>query len=165
MEQLRKEYYDARHVCFAYCLGSDGSLTRSYDAGEPKHSAGDPILGQIKSRELTNVMVVVVRYFGGTKLGIGGLTAAYKTTAAITLDQAGVITQQVSIPVSITYSYAHTNAVMKLVEDSEIQITTQTFNEGCMLQGSLPLRHKNLLSERVEKLNISGSNIEVYIHE
>src|SRR5690242_5641679 len=86
LESLRKEYFDARHHCFAWILGPEKKLFRAFDDGEPNHSAGDPILGQIRSRNLTNVLVVVVRYFGGTKLGVGGLISAYKTAASDALD-------------------------------------------------------------------------------
>ena len=90
LEETRKTYYDARHHCYAYILGHEGTQFRANDDGEPNHSAGDPILGQIRSKELTNTLVIVVRYFGGTKLGVSGLINAYKTAAALALDNTSI---------------------------------------------------------------------------
>ena len=96
LEALRKKYFDARHHCFAYILGADKTRFRAFDDGEPNHSAGDPILGQIRSRDLTNVLVVVVRYFGGVKLGVGGLISAYKAAAEEALNNAIVMERDVT---------------------------------------------------------------------
>jgi uncharacterized YigZ family protein len=95
LERIKKEYFDARHHCFAYMLGADRKKFRAFDDGEPNHSAGDPILGQIRSKNITNVLVIVVRYFGGTKLGVGGLISAYKTAAEDALNRAAVIEKEV----------------------------------------------------------------------
>ena len=91
IDHLKKEYFDARHHCFAWMLGPDKTHFRAFDDGEPNHSAGTPILGQIRSKGITNVLIVVVRYFGGVKLGVGGLISAYKTTAQLTLEEANII--------------------------------------------------------------------------
>lgn len=132
LEELRKNYYDARHHCYAYVLGSEGSRFRANDDGEPGHSAGDPILGQIRSRELTNVLVVVVRYFGGTKLGVGGLINAYKTAASEALDKAGRKEVEIMQKVVIHFNYDLTNEIMSLIRD--FTIVNQTFTDTCSIE-------------------------------
>jgi uncharacterized YigZ family protein len=112
LEELRREYFNARHHCFAYLLGANKLKYRAFDDGEPNHSAGDPILGQIRSKNLTNVLLVVVRYFGGTKLGVGGLISAYKTAAEEALMNAFIIECEVMKPVEIIYDYTATPEVM-----------------------------------------------------
>ncbi len=134
LEKLRKEYYDARHHCYAYVLGPAGTQYRANDAGEPNHSAGDPILGQIRSRGLTDVIVVVVRYFGGTKLGVSGLISAYRTAAAGALDAAPVVEKTVRVGLSLRFAYPATNAVMKVVKEYDLEITRQTFHTDCHLE-------------------------------
>jgi uncharacterized YigZ family protein len=128
---IRKQYYDARHHCFAYMLGENGQHFRASDDGEPSHSAGDPILGQIRSRQLTNVLVIVVRYFGGIKLGVGGLVHAYKTAAAEALDKAEVVKQIIPARLTVRFSYDWMNAVMKLAKDYDMEIVSQDFAESC----------------------------------
>src|SRR5690606_13112233 len=134
IEQLRKKYYDARHHCFAWMLGPDKKQFRAFDDGEPNHSAGDPILGQIRSKNLTNVLVVVVRYFGGIKLGVGGLITAYKTAAEDALNNASVIEKEVTEDCLITFDYASTSDVMRLVKELNLTIVSQTFDEHCRLR-------------------------------
>jgi uncharacterized YigZ family protein len=133
LEELRKTYHDARHHCYAYMLGVNQEVYRVNDDGEPNHSAGDPILGQIRSHKLTNVLIVVVRYFGGTKLGVGGLIAAYKTAAAEALGQAEIITDVVQHEALVKFPYDLMNEVMKLVKDYGFEITAQDFNLSCTL--------------------------------
>jgi uncharacterized YigZ family protein len=134
LEKLKKEYYDARHHCYAYVLGPAGAHYRANDAGEPNHSAGDPILGQIRSRGLTDVIVVVVRYFGGTKLGVSGLISAYRTAAAEALDAAPVAEKTVRVGLLLHFAYPATNAVMKVVKEYDLQITRQAFHTECHLE-------------------------------
>ena len=159
LESLRKEYYDARHHCYAYMLKPDASLFRANDDGEPNHSAGDPILGQIKSFELTNTLVVVIRYFGGTKLGVSGLINAYKTAAANTLQAAKVIEQEVMQALEFTFSYTATNDVMKLIGKYEVKIDQQDFTSNCKIIGRVPLRFLEILHKDVELLNNLGNEI------
>lgn len=151
LTELRKKYFDARHHCFGYLLGVDKSKFRSFDDGEPNHSAGDPILGQIKSKNLTNVIVVVVRYFGGTKLGVGGLIQAYKTAAEEALNHARIIEKEVKETFSLRYPYESTPEVMRLVKDFELEIAEQEFKDNCYLKGMVKLKVKK---EFVEKLNL-----------
>jgi uncharacterized YigZ family protein len=122
---LRKKYFDARHHCYAWMLGADRKLFRAFDDGEPNHSAGDPILGQIRSKGLTNVLVVIVRYFGGVKLGVGGLISAYRTAAEEALNKAEVIEQDVMDCIHISYDYA---ATPEVAADKRIQ-PANTYSE------------------------------------
>jgi uncharacterized YigZ family protein len=133
LEELRKIYHDARHHCYAYMIGVNQEVYRTNDDGEPNHSAGDPILGQIRSHKLTNVLIVVVRYFGGTKLGVGGLIAAYKTAAAEALGQAEIITDIVQHDALVKFPYDLMNEVMKLVKDYDFEIKAQDFDLSCTL--------------------------------
>ncbi|MEQ9286380.1 MAG: YigZ family protein [Cyclobacteriaceae bacterium] len=144
--QLKKQYHDARHHCFAFVLEENGQqITRANDDGEPNHSAGDPILGQIKSFGLENVLVVVVRYFGGTKLGVSGLIQAYKTAAEHALAEATTTAVVVRQQIHITYPYDKTNEVMRLVSEFDIQITEQVFEGACLISGGiLPSRFAQL---------------------
>lgn len=161
LELLKKEYFDARHHCFAYVLGADRKKFRAFDDGEPNHSAGDPILGQIRSKELTNVLVIVVRYFGGTKLGVGGLISAYKTAAEDALSKAVVIEQEVLKDIVITYDYTSTPEVMRLVKDLELQVRDQKFEQRCSLAAACKLRHETLLREKIALLKATGHDISI----
>jgi uncharacterized YigZ family protein len=158
---LRKEYFDARHHCYAYVLGPEKNLYRASDDGEPNHSAGDPILGQIRSRQLTNVLVVVVRYFGGVKLGVSGLITAYKEAAADALQQAIIKEEEVTNIYTLTYDYAATPDVMKMVKDVDLDILNQSFDDRCQLQVRVRLRHQAALHERIEQLKIRKVAVDI----
>lgn len=147
LEKLRKQYHDARHHCYGYSLGYDQPYQRANDDGEPNHSAGDPILGQIKSAGLTNVLVVVVRYFGGTKLGVSGLINAYKTAAADAINNADIITQWITQTVSIHFPYENTNEVMRAIDELGITITHQEFLETCFLEGQIITSKKDKIAD------------------
>lgn len=131
LENIRKKYYDARHHCYAYRLGREGLVFRANDAGEPNHSAGDPILGQLRSYNITDVLIVVVRYFGGTKLGVGGLINAYKTAAADAIENSNIITKIASADIHLQFDYLAMNDVMRLVKDYDLQIKKQEFENTC----------------------------------
>ncbi|GAB2548607.1 IMPACT family protein [Rufibacter soli] len=133
LQALRKEYFDARHHCYAYLLGADKTTFRANDDGEPNHSAGDPILGQIRSAGLSNVLVVVIRYFGGVKLGVGGLIHAYKTATAEALTQAQVIERHETQLITVQFAYEQMNDIMKLVKDLDVPVRAQDFNLDCRL--------------------------------
>jgi len=122
IETLKKKYFDARHHCFAWMLGENKSRYRAFDDGEPNHAAGDPILGQIKSKNLTNVLVVVIRYFGGVKLGVGGLIQAYKTAAEDALNNASIVEREVTHSTALHYPYESTTEVMRLVKEFDLII-------------------------------------------
>ena len=132
--RLRKEYHDARHHCYAYRIGLDGGLWRANDDGEPSGSAGRPILGQIDSLGLSDVLVVVVRYFGGIKLGIPGLIRAYKTSTADALSQAEIVEKVAGKTFRVRFDYLSMNAVMKALKDLGLTATDQDFGLDCSLQ-------------------------------
>ncbi len=134
LEALRKQYHDARHHCYAYILGYQQENYRANDDGEPNNSAGNPILGQIRSKNLTNVLVVVVRYFGGTKLGVSGLIQAYKTAAAEALEQAKILEEQIQDRLILRFTYPQMNDVMRLVKEMDLEITQQKMELDCEMQ-------------------------------
>lgn len=148
--EYQKKYYDARHVCWAYMLGAEREQFRSNDNGEPSGTAGKPILGQINSRELTDVIVLVVRYFGGVKLGTSGLIEAYRTTAAATLDDAQVETRTVDGICSIDFDYADMNAVMKISRLMEARIVEQTCDMQCHMTFSIRTGKLDELEKRLD---------------
>lgn len=132
LDQYRKTYYDARHVCYAYALGAAAAAeTRANDDGEPSGTAGRPILGQIQSAGLTNVLVVVVRYFGGVLLGTGGLVVAYKTAAAEAIQAAVTEERTVDVDFHIRFEFPFMNDVMKLVKTLDVKILGQDYNQDC----------------------------------
>lgn len=161
LDALRKRYFDATHHCYAWVLGPNKSRYRAADDGEPAHSAGDPILGQLHSRNLTNVLVVVVRYFGGTKLGVGGLIQAYKAAADEALSQATIIERQVEVAVKLKFDYEATPEVMRLIKDFEMEIILQNYSETCELDLSVNKRHQQAFTEKVILLNALGHKIEL----
>lgn len=129
---LRKEYFDAQHHCYAYRLGKQGETAFANDDGEPKHSAGDPILGQIRARDLTNVLVVVIRYFGGTLLGVRGLIDAYKGVSAQALDACTITEIIPQFVFRLTFPYARTSEVSRLLNPFPTQIIEQSFTDICV---------------------------------
>jgi uncharacterized YigZ family protein len=153
---LKSEYFDARHHCFAWILGPEKKQFRAFDDGEPNHSAGDPILGQIRSRNLTNVLVVVVRYFGGTKLGVGGLIAAYKSAAEDALNNSPIVEREVTERITLSYDYSITAEVMKIVKDFDMAIVAQDFRQQCDLIADIPLKNKEKFEEKMKLLNDLG---------
>lgn len=148
--EYQKKYYDARHVCWAYMLGAEREVFRSNDNGEPSGTAGKPILGQINSRDLTDVIVLVVRYFGGVKLGTSGLIEAYRTTAAATLDAAEVEQRTVDGSCSIDFDYADMNAVMKVARLMEARIVDQTCDMQCHMTFSIRMGRLGELQRRLD---------------
>ena len=149
ISRLEKKYFDARHHCYAWMLGVEAKLFRTFDDGEPNHSAGDPILGQIRSKGLTNVLVIVVRYFGGVKLGVGGLISAYKTAAEDALNSAEMVVRQVNESVRIVYDYAATPEVMRLVKEFDLNIKSQKFGADCELIADYRLADGEKLFEKL----------------
>lgn len=139
LEGLRKQYHDARHHCYAYRLGHRGDVFRANDDGEPSGSAGRPILGQIDSRALSDILVVVTRYFGGIKLGIPGLIRAYKTSTADALDSAVVVTKTACRHFLLKFDYLDMNGVMKVLKDMDLPQRAQLFAQDCSLETSVPL--------------------------
>lgn len=163
LEALKKKYFDARHHCFAYMLGPDKQKFRAFDDGEPNHSAGDPILGQIRSHELTNVLIVVVRYFGGVKLGVGGLIGAYRAAAVDALASATIIEEEVSEILEIGYEYSAVSEVMRLIKGNELKVLSQTQEEQATINAVLPLRIKMNVLNSLELLVAQGVSIRFRI--
>ena len=158
VKNYRKEYYDARHLCYAYMLGDERKEFRSNDDGEPSGTAGKPILGQINARELTNILVIVVRYFGGILLGTGGLVVAYKEAATDALNHAEIIEKTVDITISINFNYEQMNDVMHIVKDFNAQILSQTFDNKCFIKLLVRKQDSELIIKKLEK--ISSLSIE-----
>lgn len=156
VEYYQKKYYDARHVCYAYRLGERGEQERANDNGEPSGTAGKPILGQIHSRELTNVLVVVVRYFGGIKLGTSGLIVAYRLAAAEAIDAAEHIEKTINGEITLKFSYPLLNDVLRIVKEEEPKVVEQIFDNDCVVRLSMRLSRLPRLVERYEKLVISS---------
>ena len=134
LAELRKEYHDARHHCYAYRLGAAKEIFRANDDGEPSGSAGNPIMGQIRSNDLSNILIVVVRYFGGTLLGVGGLINAYRTASSNAIQEAIIITAAEQDLVEISFPYVLMNKVMKIIRDEGMTIHEQDFTETCNIK-------------------------------
>lgn len=138
LDALKKKYYDARHICWAYMLGSERTEFRSNDDGEPSGTAGKPILGQINSNELTNILIAVVRYFGGIKLGTGGLIVAYREAALASINEATIVEKIVTKKLDFSFDYLQMNEVMKTIKDSEAKIIAQNFDLNCQITLQIP---------------------------
>ncbi|RNI31691.1 IMPACT family protein [Rufibacter latericius] len=158
LQALRKEYFDARHHCYAYLLGANRATYRANDDGEPNHSAGDPILGQIKSLGLSNVLVVVIRYFGGVKLGVGGLIHAYKTATAEALEQAQVVEEHETALITVQFGYEQMNEIMKVVKDLDLLVREQDFQLDCRLTVEV---RTSLVSQVEQLLQKAGGTLHL----
>ena len=149
---LRKDYYDARHHCYAYCLGYDKSAWRVNDDGEPSGTAGKPIFGQIQSNNLTNILIVVIRYFGGIKLGIPGLINAYRTAAREALGKATIITRTVEENYDVNFDYPLMNDVMKILKDEHADILGQESGNACEIRFSIRRSSGMKITSRLQKI-------------
>ena len=149
----RKKYYDARHVCYAYMLGPERLEFRANDDGEPSSTAGKPILGQINSNELTNILIVVVRYYGGVNLGTSGLIVAYREAAADALAHANIETRQVEEIVKYTFAYPQMNDVMRIVKEMNPRIVSQTYDNTCEIVLSIRKSEAEQLKSKLAKLS------------
>jgi len=148
----RKKYYDARHVCYAYMLGAGRAEFRANDDGEPSSTAGKPILGQINSNELTDVLIVVVRYYGGVNLGTSGLIVAYREAAADAIAHAEVVTRQVEEDIVYSFSYPQMNDVMRIVKDMQPRVVSQTFDNTCEIRLRIRQSEAETLRQKLNKL-------------
>jgi uncharacterized YigZ family protein len=149
----RKKYYDARHVCYAYMLGAERLEFRANDDGEPSSTAGKPILGQINSNELTNILIVVVRYYGGVNLGTSGLIVAYREAASDAIAHATIETRQVEEIVSYSFAYPQMNDVMRIVKDMNPRIVSQTYDNTCEIVLSIRKSEAEQLKAKLSKLS------------
>ena len=137
IEEVKKEHYSARHWCYAYQLGTETTTFRANDAGEPNNSAGMPIYGQIQSFEVTNVLVIVVRYYGGVKLGVGGLINAYKTGAQFALEASEIVEKTINKQFILKFEYKNMSKVMRILKENQIEILNQTLELDCLLEISV----------------------------
>ncbi len=152
LAQYRKKYYDARHVCYAYMLGASREEYRANDDGEPSSTAGKPILGQINSNELTDILIVVVRYYGGVNLGTSGLIVAYRESAADAISHATIETRQVEEVITYSFAYPQMNDVMRIVKEMNPRILSQTFDNTCEIKLSIRQGEAEQLRNRLAKL-------------
>ena len=133
VEKFRKEYYDARHICWAYMLGAKREIFRANDDGEPSSTAGKPILGQINSKELTDILIIVIRYFGGIELGTSGLIVAYRTAAAAAIEAAETVVRTVDIDITVNFEYPYMNGIMKVIKETNSIIVSKKFDMDCQM--------------------------------
>ncbi|MDY0103129.1 MAG: YigZ family protein [Lentimicrobium sp.] len=154
LEDLRKEYYDARHHCYAYCLGPDRSAWRVNDDGEPSGTGGKPIHGQILSFDLTNILIVVVRYFGGTKLGVSGLINAYKSAAKDALLQAEIVEKTVNEIYRIEFPYELMNDVMRIIKEEDLYMIDNQFNNSCTITYSIRKNEADRVKSKLLKTHV-----------
>lgn len=152
VKEFQNRFHDARHVCWAYQLGPDGADWQLNDNGEPSGTAGKPILGQIRSRQLTDVLVIVVRYFGGIKLGTSGLTAAYREAASLALDESGIKECHVARTVSVEFPYMAADKVLKLTKGEGIEVVDRQFDMLCKLKMRVWLSQLAPLLQRLSKI-------------
>lgn len=158
VKEKQKQFHDARHHCYAWRLGAGDGETKVGDDGEPSGTAGRPILGQILSAELTNIIVIVVRYFGGIKLGTGGLIVAYKTATADALQNADIVLRTFNARLSVSFPYLAMNGVMKTLKDSTANVEAQNFDTDCQMTLSVRIGEKDRLVERLN--DVDGVAVE-----
>ena len=151
--RYRKKYYDARHVCYAYMLGPERTDFRANDDGEPSSTAGKPILGQINSHELTDILVVVVRYYGGVNLGTSGLIVAYREAASDAIAHSEIVTRLVEEVITYSFAYPLMNEVMRIVKEMQPRIISQTYDNTCEIKLSIRKSESEQLRNRLNKLS------------
>lgn len=159
LERLRKRYYDATHHCYAWRLGPEGERFRANDDGEPSSTAGKPILGQMLSHDLTDCLIVVVRYFGGTKLGVPGLIAAYKESAAAVIEVAEIVERTVDTIFKVEFPYVAMNEIMRIVKEEQPVVKGQTFDNLCVMTLAVRRGRADAVLGRLGK--VEGASIEV----
>lgn len=152
LDKYRKQYYDARHVCWAYMLGHKREEFRANDDGEPSSTAGKPILGQINSNQLTDILVVVIRYFGGIELGTGGLIVAYRTAAAEAIAAAEIDERTVDEDITVYFEYPYLNSIMRIVKEDGLEIVSQNFQMDCEMTLRIRKGEADRLKSRLEKV-------------
>ncbi|MDG2226783.1 MAG: YigZ family protein [Flavobacteriales bacterium] len=150
LSRIKKNYHDAGHHCYAFSIGPKGKLFRYSDDGEPNNSAGKPIYGQLLSFGVTNVSVIVIRYFGGTKLGVGGLITAYKEAAKDALNNAKIIKKEITEVLTIDFKYESMNSIMGIVKAFDLEIAEQKFELDCIIKLNCPKRNKLQLEDKLK---------------
>lgn len=159
VDALREKFYDARHHCYAYRLGQNGETFRAVDDGEPSGTAGRPILGALMSREVTNILAIVVRYFGGTKLGTSGLITAYKEATLDALDCAQIVEQTIDSTITLRFGYSQINEVMRIIKNYNPKISSQTLENSCLLE--LTIRQSLAEEFAARAAKIEGVSVEI----
>lgn len=159
--EIKKKYYDARHWVYAFVIGTENQSYRASDDGEPSNSSGPPVLGQIRSFGLTNTLIIVVRYFGGTKLGVPGLINAYKTAAQDALNNAQIIEKKIELPLKLSFEYPFMNDVMRITKVDGVKITNQGFESNCIIELSI---RKSLFENIYHQLK-KNRNIKIVSEE
>lgn len=154
LQEVKKKYHDARHHCYAYRLGAEKKIFRANDDGEPSSTAGKPILGQILSFDLSDILIVVVRYFGGTLLGAGGLITAYKASAKEALEEAKIITKIVTKNIKVRCEYPKMNLIMRIIKEENLDLVSQKMEMDCQFTISIRLSQIERIVDRIEKLLI-----------
>jgi len=152
IKELRAEHHKARHWCYAWRLGMEEFRFRANDDGEPSNSAGMPIYGQLLSKDVTNILIVVVRYFGGTKLGVGGLITAYKTAASYVLETAKIVEKTVNIEFEINFEYKDLNKILRIVKDNHVTVIHQKMEYDCDFVLSIRKKDYNKVHQALEQL-------------
>ncbi len=150
LNRLHKKYHNARHICYAYILGVDKSIYRVYDDGEPSGTAGKPLHGALLSNDLTDVLIAVVRYFGGVKLGTGGLITAYREAAVDAINNSEIIEKTVQVYYSISFQYPVMNDVMRLLKDKDCKIIVQSFDNHCEIEFSVRKSDAGFLESKIQ---------------
>lgn len=152
IEPLRKKHFNAVHFCYAFQIGTEKIIFRANDDGEPSNSAGMPIYGQIQSFGLTNILIVVVRFFGGVKLGVGGLIVAYRTAAQMTLENASIVEKTIDVHFQIAFDYKHMNKVMRVIKEKNLEIIAQKMEMSCEIEIATRKKNAALIQETFENL-------------
>lgn len=143
LEAIKKEHYAARHWCYSYQIGTETLQYRANDDGEPNNSAGMPIYGQIQSFEVTNILIIVVRYYGGVKLGVGGLINAYRTGAQLTLEASKIVERTINKEFQLLFEYKNMSKVMRILKENDVEITNQKLELDCLLEISVRKNHSS----------------------
>ncbi len=159
IKNFRKEYYNARHVCYAWALGANRDKVRANDDGEPSSTAGKPILGQIQKYNLTNILIIIVRYFGGVLLGTSGLINAYRTATALALDECNIIEELVYVDFTVEFNYSLMNDVMKVFKNENLPQNNSTFDLKCLIQSKVRENRSEYVLATLNK--IEGIKIQV----
>ncbi|WP_445955987.1 IMPACT family protein [Yeosuana sp.] len=152
ISELKKKHHAARHWCYAYQIGTENIQFRANDDGEPNNSAGMPIFGQIQSFEVTNILIVVVRYFGGVKLGVGGLINAYRSTAQLALENASILEKTINLEYLISFDYKNMNKVMRIIKEKNLNIINQKLEMNCQITISVRKKESELVFETFKNL-------------
>ena len=150
--ELKKQHHAARHWCYAFQIGTENKYYRANDDGEPNNSAGAPIYGQIQSFDVTNILIVVVRYFGGVKLGVGGLISAYKTASQLALENATIVEKTIDVHFLITFDYKNMNKVMRVIKEHQLQIISQKMEMNCKIEIATRKQNETKVTELFDAL-------------